>query len=105
MILYLSRQGALPLGKIGEAAAGAPDERDEPDRRAREAGLRHSASRTTRDRRTILGGDHRRRDARSPRLRPPTLNETRFATAPLTDDDLEALSDTLRPLRADEDGF
>ena len=33
------------------------------------------------------------------------LNQSRFATAPLTDADLDALTGTLRPLRSDEDGF
>ena len=33
------------------------------------------------------------------------LNEARFGTAPLADDELESVSRLLRALRADEDGF
>src|SRR4051812_7004081 len=103
MILYLSRRGSMPLGKIGERLQVHPTsvtsvidglERSgyivrvphERDRRATLAEIT-AAGRDAAERATEI------------------LNESRFGTAPLRRADLEALTRALTPLRADEDAF
>jgi DNA-binding MarR family transcriptional regulator len=103
MILYLSRQGALPLGKIGKRLQVHPTSVTSLIDGLEKQGYVIREPHDT-DRRTILA-------AITPKGREVAaaatadLNDTRFTTEPLSDDDLEALSETLRPLRADEDGF
>ena len=103
MLLYLSRNGSLPLGKMGERLQVHPTsvtntidglerlgfvtrERSENDRRQTLAAIT-SAGRTAAEAATS------------------TLNASRFGTAPLDRHELESLSQTLRALRADADGF
>jgi DNA-binding MarR family transcriptional regulator len=103
MLLYLSSRGSLPLGKIGERLqvhrtsvtnlvdglerSGFAERRPhEHDRRMMLAVItdagRGAAERATR-----------------------ALNDVRFATEPLTHGDLDAITEILRKLRADADGF
>ncbi len=103
MILYLSRRGTLPLGKIGERlqvhATSVTNLADGLERtglivRERDPG----------DRRTTLAritDEGRSRAAAATEA----LNAARFCTAPLRKAELETLSAALRRLRADEDGF
>ena len=103
MILYLSRRGALPLGKIGERLQVHATSVTNLDRRPRARRLR--AARARRERPSDdARGDHRhgRKAAAAATV---DLNEARFCTEPLRRTDLEAISDALRRLRAAEDGF
>jgi len=103
MILYLSRQGALPLGKIGKRLQVHPTSVTSLIDGLEKQGYVIREPHDT-DRRTVLAAiTAKGREVAAAAT--ADLNETRFATAPLSDDDLEALSETLRPLRADEDGF
>lgn len=103
MILYLSRRGSMPLGKVGERLQVHPTsvtslvdglvrdglvvrEPHESDRRATLAAIT-AKGRETAEQATAL------------------LNDARFATRPLRRVDLEAISDILRTLRADEGDF
>jgi len=103
MILYLSRRGALPLGKIGERlqvhATSVTNLIDGLER----AGFvrRHPDAN---DRRTTLAviTDEGRAAAEAATAE---LNDARFCTEPLRRSDLEAISGALRRLRAAEDGF
>lgn len=103
MILYLSRQGRLPLGKIGKRLQVHPTSVTSLIDRLEKQGYVVREPHDT-DRRTILAAiTPRGRDAAA--LATVGLNDARFATAPLTDADLATLTQTLLPLRADEDGF
>jgi DNA-binding MarR family transcriptional regulator len=103
MILRVSRRGALPLGKIGALLQVHPTsvtnlidglERDELVRReAHEQDRRATLAAITPRGREIA-------DAAT-----SVLNGARFGTAPLERADLESITQLLRPLRADEDGF
>ena len=103
MILFLSRQGSLPLGKIGKRLQVHPTSVTSlVDGLEKQGYVTREPHHT--DRRTILARiTEQGRDAAARAT--AALNESRFATAPLADDELEQLSSTLRPLRADEDGF
>lgn len=103
MLLYLARQGSMPLGKISERLQVHPTSvtslidglerigylRRIPDARDRRATLAEitAAGRTAAEAATRQ------------------LNEARFFTAPLGRAQLESIADLLVPLRADEDGF
>jgi DNA-binding MarR family transcriptional regulator len=103
MILYLSRRGALPLGKLGERlqvhATSVTNLIDGLER----AGFVRRAPDAS-DRRTTLAviTDAGRAAAAAATAE---LNEARFCTEPLRRSDLEAISGALRRLRAAEDGF
>jgi DNA-binding MarR family transcriptional regulator len=103
MILYLSRRGSMPLGKVGERLQVHPTsvtslvdglvregfvvrEPHESDRRATLAAI------TAKGRETAQQATAK-------------LNDARFATGPLRRVDLEAISNILRTLRADEGDF
>jgi DNA-binding MarR family transcriptional regulator len=101
MLLYFSRTGSLPLGKMGERlqvhATSVTNTIDGLERLGfvvREP----SAS----DRRRILATltDHGREIAEAATS---ALNDTHFETSPLTRKQLEAISELLLPLRAQED--
>jgi DNA-binding MarR family transcriptional regulator len=103
MLLYYSRRGALPLGKMGDrlqvhrtSVTSIVDGLERSGFVNREP---HE-----RDRRTTLA-------AITPRGREvaaaatEVLNAMRFRTDPLERDDLDAVTATLERLRADADGF
>lgn len=103
MILFLSRSGALPLGKIGERlqvhATSVTNIVDALER----AGLAErlpdaSDRRLTLARLTPKG----RATAEAATL---ALNAAQFCTEPLLAPELEAITSSLRRLRAAEDGF
>jgi DNA-binding MarR family transcriptional regulator len=103
MLLYYSRSGALPLGKIGSRLQVHPTSVTNTIDGLERLGL---VSRTAhdRDRRMTLAAitDRGRETAREATA---TLNGARFATAPLNDPELERLFRTLRQVRADEGDF
>jgi DNA-binding MarR family transcriptional regulator len=103
MLLYLSRRGSMPLGKIGgrlqvhptsvtnlidglERSGFVRREPHEHDRRATLAAITDEG-RSVADAATQI------------------LNEARFGTEPLTPAELETLWSVLRPLRASADDF
>jgi DNA-binding MarR family transcriptional regulator len=103
MILFLSRRGALPLGKVGErlqvhatSVTNIVDglERSGLVERLPDAGDRRLtlAQLTPKGRATAEAAT-------------AALNEARFCTEPLRRSDLEAITTALRLLRAAEDGF
>ena len=103
MLLYYSRAGSLPLGKIGSRLQVHPTSVTNTIDGLERLGL---ASRTPhdRDRRMTLATITQRgraiaRDATA------VLNAERFATAPLTTAELEAVFATLRRVRMDEGDF
>jgi DNA-binding MarR family transcriptional regulator len=103
MLLYYSRAGALPLGKIGSRLQVHPtsvtNTIDGLERLALVSRTAHD-----RDRRMTLAAitDRGRVTAREATV---ALNEARFATAPLVTAELEQLSATLRRVRIDEGDF
>ena len=103
MILYLSRRGALPLGKIGERLqVHATSVTNLVDGLERAGFVRREPD--ANDRRTTLAvitGTGRKAAAAAT----ADLNEARFCTEPLRRTDLEAIIAALRRLRAAEDGF
>jgi DNA-binding MarR family transcriptional regulator len=103
MILYYSRHGSLPLGKLGGLLQVHPTSVTNLIDRLESSGFVRRESHHH-DRRTTLAAitpEGRRVAKAATQL----LNEARFATDPLDDTELEAISDTLQPLRAAEDGF
>lgn len=103
MLLFLSSRGSLPLGKIGERLqvhrTSVTNLVDGLERSGYADRVPHEH-----DRRMILAvitsaGRSAAEQATE------VLNEARFATAPLTRSELEAISNVLRKLRADADGF
>jgi DNA-binding MarR family transcriptional regulator len=103
MILYLSRRGSLPLGKIGERLqVHATSVTNLVDGLERAGFVRREPD--AKDRRTTLAviTDAGRETAAAATA---DLNEARFCTEPLRRADLDAISDALRRLRAAEDGF
>lgn len=103
MILYLSRQGSLPLGKIGARLQVHPTSVTSLIDGLEKQGYVVREPHET-DRRTILAAiTARGREVAG--LATVDLNDAHFATSPLTDAELETLTRTLLPLRADEDGF
>lgn len=103
MLLYLSSRGALPLGKIGERLQVHRTSVTNLVDGLERAGL---AERTPHDsdRRMMLAviTDTGRSVAEQATR---VLNEVRFATEPLDEADLDAITGILRKLRADADGF
>jgi DNA-binding MarR family transcriptional regulator len=103
MILRVSRRGSLPLGKLGARLQVHPTsvtnlidglERDGLVRReAHEQDRRATLAIITERGREIADGATE------------VLNGARFGTGPLEKADLETISEVLRALRADEDGF
>jgi DNA-binding MarR family transcriptional regulator len=103
MLLHFSRRGSLPLGKIGErlqvhrtsvtnlvdglARSGFAERRPHDHDRRMMLAVITDAGRAVAEEAT------------------QALNEVRFATEPLTHRDLDSITDILRKLRADADGF
>jgi DNA-binding MarR family transcriptional regulator len=103
MILYLSRRGSMPLGKIGERLQVHPTSVtslvDGLERTGHITREPHEA-----DRRTTLA-TITARGRSTAEAATAALNDERFCTAPLRKAQLDTLHATLRDLRADEDGF
>jgi DNA-binding MarR family transcriptional regulator len=103
MLLYVSRRGSLPLGKMGErlqvhrtSVTNIVDGLERLELARREP---HE-----RDRRTTLAViTERGREVAEAATR--VLNRERFGTAPLADDELEELFGVLRHVRAGADDF
>src|SRR3954464_8365118 len=103
MLLYYSRRGALPLGKMGDRLqvhrTSVTNIIDGLERSGFVQRERHE-----RDRRTV-------RAAITPRGREvaeaatPVLNEMRFGIGPLDGEDLAAVTRIFERMRADADGF
>jgi DNA-binding MarR family transcriptional regulator len=103
MLLYLSSRGSLPLGKIGDRLQVHRTSVTNLVDGLEQAGLVERVPHES-DRRTTLAVITPKGQAvaeEATRL----LNEARFATGPLTADDLEQLSGVLRRYRADADSF
>lgn len=103
MILYYSRNGSLPLGKMGSRLQVHPTSITNTIDGLQRLGLVERV-RPDDDRRRVLAAitDHGREVAEAATK---AINDARFGTAPLKKDDLQTLFDILRRLRADEDGF
>ncbi len=103
MILYLSRRGSLPLGKIGERLQVHPTSVtslvDGLERSGHIRRLPHE-----RDRRATLA-EITERGREAAEAATAALNDASFCTGPLGRGDLKELEALLRPLRALEDGF
>jgi DNA-binding MarR family transcriptional regulator len=103
MILFLSRRGTLPLGKIGERLqVHATSVTNLIDGLERSGFVRREAD--VRDRRATLAvlTDEGREAAEAATA---ALNDARFCTEPLRRSDLDQITRALRRLRAAEDGF
>jgi len=103
MLLYLSSRGSLPLGKIGERLqvhrTSVTNLVDGLERSAYVERVPHDS-----DRRMMLAViTPAGRSAAGEATR--ELNAAQFATAPLTNADLETMTAVLLKLRADADGF
>jgi DNA-binding MarR family transcriptional regulator len=103
MLLYYSRNGSLPLGKMGARLQVHPTSItniiDGLERLGYVQRLRHE-----RDRRTTMAsitGDGRQ----AAQAATAVLNAARFGTAPLRTQDLDQISDVLQRLRENEDEF
>jgi DNA-binding MarR family transcriptional regulator len=99
MLLHFTRRGSLPLGKMGDRLQV---------HRTSVTNIVDGLERTGLVRRTAHARDRRRTQAEITRrgrevadAASAVLNAERFATAPLADTDLDALTDLLRPLRDD----
>jgi DNA-binding MarR family transcriptional regulator len=103
MLLYYSRNGSLPLGKIGARLQVHPTSVTNTIDGLQRLGLTER-TRHAEDRRKWLASitDRGRQVAVEST---EVINREQFGTAPLKRDDLEALFRILRELRADEDGF
>ena len=103
MLLYLSRRGSLPLGKIGGRLQVHPTSvTNLIDGLERSGFVRREPH--EHDRRTILAviTDAGRKTAEDATL---VLNDAKFGTAPLGRSELENVWKLLRRLRAAEDDF
>lgn len=103
MLLYYSRRGALPLGKMSDRLqvhrTSVTNTVDGLERLGYVERLPHEQ-----DRRTILARiTDRGRDVGEQATR--ELNEMRFGTAPLGRDELDGLMETLRRMRVDAGDF
>jgi DNA-binding MarR family transcriptional regulator len=103
MLLYLSRAGALPLGKMGDRLqvhrTSVTNIVDQLERSGHVRRLPHDA-----DRRTVLASitdDGRAVAERATRA----LNGARFGTAPLEAGELEAVTEILHRLRLEAGDF
>jgi DNA-binding MarR family transcriptional regulator len=103
MILYYSRNGALPLGKMGSRLQVHPTSITNTIDGLQKLGLVERV-RPEDDRRKILAAitEHGREVAEAATK---AINDARFGTAPLKRGELQTLFDILGRLRADEDGF
>ena len=103
MLLYLSRRGSLPLGKMGARLQVHPTSVTNLIDGLEKLGY-VERTRHEHDRRTTLATITA--EGRSvAEAATEVLNRERFGTAPLGKPDLEALSELLRALRADADAF
>src|SRR5689334_18527014 len=103
MLLYYSRAGALPLGKMGDRLqvhrTSVTNIIDGLERSGYVTREPHE-----RDRRTTLAAiTDRGREVAAKAT--PVLNGLKFGTAPLEAADLDAITAVLERLRADADGF
>jgi DNA-binding MarR family transcriptional regulator len=97
MLLYYSRQGSLPLGKMGARLQVHPTSVTSLIDGLERSGLLERAPHPT-DRRTTLATlTARGRTAAAAAT--ATLNEMRFGTAPLSDAELASLTDVLERYR------
>jgi DNA-binding MarR family transcriptional regulator len=103
MLLYFSRRGSLPLGKVGGRLQVHPtsvtnliDGLEKADLVRREP---HESDRRT----TLATITKAGRDAAEEATR--RLNAAEFGTAPLSRSELETISGVLQHLRADADSF
>jgi DNA-binding MarR family transcriptional regulator len=103
MLLFFSRRGSLPLGKMGERLQlHRTSMTNLIDGLERAGYVRRSAHPT--DRRTTLAEiTDRGREVAAQAT--DTLNAMRFGVDPLDDAALESIVDTLERVRADADGF
>jgi DNA-binding MarR family transcriptional regulator len=103
LLLYYSRRGSLPLGKIGDRLQVHRTSVTNLIDRLEAQGLVRRLPHAT-DRRAVLAEitERGRKVAREATLR---LNEERFGTAPLGDDALERLFGLLQPLRVSAGDF
>ena len=103
MILFLSRRGILPLGKIGaRLQVHATSVTNTIDGLERSGFVRRESD--PNDRRATLASLTREGRAAAAAAT-AALNDADFCTAPLRRSDLEAITKALRRLRAAEDGF
>lgn len=101
MILYFSRRGAMPLGKIGARLQVHPTSVTSLiDGLERSGYLRRSPSAA--DRRTTLA-EITPTGRKAAEKATDALNDAHFATAPLTKTTLRTVTRALDPLRADAD--
>jgi DNA-binding MarR family transcriptional regulator len=103
MLLFYSRRGALPLGKLGTRLQVHPTAVTKLVDGLERSGYAVRSPHPT-DRRTTLATITRegRTAARRATL---ALNEQRFGTSPLADGELTAMADVLRRVRQDEGDF
>ena len=103
MLLYYSRSGSLPLGKMGARLQVHPTSITNTVDGLEKLGLvkrtRHESDRRT----TLATITDAGRDAA--KAATEVLNRERFATAPLKKGELEAIYELLRGIRADADDF
>jgi DNA-binding MarR family transcriptional regulator len=103
MLLSFSRNGSLPLGKIGDRLqvhrTSVTNIIDGLERSGFVAREPHAHDRRT----TLAAITDRGRDVAQAATQ--ALNEARFGTAPLRAAELEQVTEVLRRLRADADGF
>ena len=103
MLLYYSRRGSLPLGKMGDRLqvhrASVTNVIDRLEAQGLVRRLQHE-----RDRRAVLAEITRRgREVAEEATR--TLNAERFGTAPLGDEEAQKLFDLLLPMRVEAGDF
>lgn len=103
MLLYLSRKGELPLGKIGARLQVHRTSVTNLVDGLEKAGLVTRAPHPT-DRRTTLATITTRGRTTAEQAT-EALNAARFATRPLRREDLEAITVVLRRVRVDADDF
>jgi DNA-binding MarR family transcriptional regulator len=103
MLLYYSRAGSLPLGKIGSRLQVHPTSVTNTIDGLERLGLVSRAAHA-RDRRMTLATITERGRATA-REATAALNEAHFATAPLGAAELDGLFETLRRVRMDEGDF
>jgi DNA-binding MarR family transcriptional regulator len=103
MLLYYSRRGALPLGKMGVRLqvhrTSVTNIIDGLERSGYVVRERHE-----RDRRTILAAITDRGREVAERAT-PVLNDMRFGIGPLEGEELAAITHIFERMRADADGF
>jgi DNA-binding MarR family transcriptional regulator len=103
MLLYLSRAGSLPLGKMGDRLQVHPASVTNLVDRLERAGYVERAPHPS-DRRTTLA-TITARGRRTARAATDALHALRFGTEPLDDGQLAALTDILRDARAGAGDF